>query len=85
VGTKVLYDILTRIVNGEGTEEDLELLEEVGRSVAAASLCALGKSAPHPVTSTMKYFHDEYIAHIVDKTCPAGVCNFEALAVEETV
>ena len=84
-GLRQVYNLLNRITRGEGELGDLEKIERLCHTMEVASLCALGKSAPHPVTSTMKYFHDEYIAHIVDKTCPAGVCNFEALAVEETV
>lgn len=75
IGTKVLYDALTRIVEGRGTEEDLEMLEEVGRAMAAASLCALGGTAPNPVLSTLRYFKGEYLAHVREKRCPAGVCR----------
>ncbi|HEB84402.1 MAG TPA: hypothetical protein ENI92_05305, partial [Bacteroidetes bacterium] len=65
-------NLLNRITRGEGELGDLDNIERLCHTMEVASLCALGKSAPHPVTSTMKYFHDEYIAHIVDKTCPAG-------------
>jgi NADH-quinone oxidoreductase subunit F len=74
-GTRHLHDILTRIVEGEGKLEDLELLEEVARGVKAASLCGLGQTAPNPVLSTLRYFRDEFIAHIVEKRCPAGACK----------
>ncbi len=75
VGTKILYDTLTRITEGRGTLEDLEVLESVGRVVRDASLCALGGTAPNPILSTLRYFRDEYLAHIIDKRCPAGVCT----------
>ncbi|MHA1675995.1 MAG: NADH-ubiquinone oxidoreductase-F iron-sulfur binding region domain-containing protein, partial [Candidatus Njordarchaeales archaeon] len=74
-GTKNLYDILTRIVEGKGTYEDLDLLVDIGNTVKAASLCALGGTAPNPVLSTVRYFRDEYEAHIRDKKCPAKVCS----------
>ena len=74
-GTRYLHEILTRIVEGQGTLEDLELLEEVASGVKAASLCGLGQTAPNPVLSTLRYFRDEFVAHVVDKRCPAGVCQ----------
>jgi len=74
-GTRYMHEILTRIVEGEGTLEDLELLEEVAEWVKAASLCGLGQTAPNPVLSTLRYFRDEYEAHVTDKRCPAGVCR----------
>jgi NADH-quinone oxidoreductase subunit F len=74
-GTRYMHEILTRIVEGEGTLEDLELLEEVATWVKGASLCGLGQTAPNPVLSTLRYFRDEFVAHIVDKRCPAGVCR----------
>jgi NADH:ubiquinone oxidoreductase subunit F (NADH-binding)/Pyruvate/2-oxoacid:ferredoxin oxidoreductase delta subunit/(2Fe-2S) ferredoxin len=74
-GTRYMYQILTRIVEGEGTLEDLALLEEIATWVKAASLCGLGQTAPNPVLSTLRYFRDEYEAHVVDKRCPAGVCR----------
>ncbi|MCX7715769.1 MAG: NADH-quinone oxidoreductase subunit NuoF [Clostridia bacterium] len=74
-GTRRMLEILERIVKGEGTLEDLDLLEEIGKTVSDAALCGLGKSAANPVLSTLKYFRDEYIAHVVDKKCPAGVCK----------
>ncbi|GIW49366.1 MAG: hypothetical protein KatS3mg079_842 [Caloramator sp.] len=57
------------------TLEDLDKLEELGKQIKAASLCGLGQTAPNPVLSTLKHFRDEYIAHVVDKKCPAGVCQ----------
>ena len=74
-GTKQMLSILERIVKGEGKMEDLDKLQELGEVIKTGSLCGLGKSAPNPVLSTLKYFKDEYIAHIKDKKCPAGVCN----------
>ncbi len=74
-GTKNMLAILRKIVNGKGTMEDLDTLEELAHIVQEGSLCGLGKSAPNPVLSTLKYFRDEYIAHIMDKKCPAGVCT----------
>lgn len=74
-GTKNMLAILRKIVNGKGTMEDLDTLEELAHIVQEGSLCGLGKSAPNPVLSTLKYFKDEYIAHIKDKKCPAGVCT----------
>ncbi len=73
-GTKNMLKILEKIVAGKGEMKDLELLEELAISVKEGSLCGLGKTAPNPVLSTLKYFKDEYIAHIKDKKCPAGVC-----------
>lgn len=74
-GTKRMLELLTDIVEGRGTMEHLELLEELADTVSNTALCGLGKSAPSPVISTMKYFRDEYIAHVVDKKCPAGQCT----------
>jgi NADH-quinone oxidoreductase subunit F len=73
-GTRHMVDILSRIAAGEATLKDLDLLEEVARGVKAGSLCGLGQTAPNPVLSTLRYFRDEYVAHIVDKRCPAGAC-----------
>jgi len=67
--------ILTDICEGRGREGDIELLEELGSALKAASLCALGKTAANPVLSSIKYFRSEFDAHIRDKTCPAGVCH----------
>ncbi len=75
VGTKRLLEILQRITNGQAKMEDLELLEELAHDIRDASLCGLGQSAPNPVLSTLRYFREEYLAHIRDKHCPAGVCK----------
>ncbi|MBM9606469.1 NADH-quinone oxidoreductase subunit NuoF [Desulfopila inferna] len=75
VGTKRLLEILTRITEGEGKKEDLELLQTLAEDVRDSSLCGLGMSAPNPVISTLKYFRHEYEAHINQKKCPAGVCS----------
>ncbi|HWI54125.1 MAG TPA: NADH-quinone oxidoreductase subunit NuoF [Desulfobacteria bacterium] len=75
VGTKRMLEILERITEGRGREEDIDLLRELGHGIKETSLCGLGQSAPNPVLSTLKYFEDEYIAHIRDKVCPAGVCK----------
>ncbi len=75
IGTKRLLDLLTKITDGKGTLEDLDTIEELCYHLKSSSLCALGQSAPNPVLSTMKYFRDEYIAHVVEKRCPAGVCK----------
>jgi NADH:ubiquinone oxidoreductase subunit F (NADH-binding)/(2Fe-2S) ferredoxin/NAD-dependent dihydropyrimidine dehydrogenase PreA subunit len=74
-GTYQLYTILNRITSGEGREGDIELLEELCEMIKDASLCALGKTAPNPVLTTLRYFRDEYETHIKDKKCPAGVCK----------
>ncbi len=74
-GTKRMYQILDKITHGKGTEEDLKLLEEIAEVTKEGSLCALGKTAPNPVLSTLKYFKDEYLLHINEKKCPAGVCK----------
>ena len=70
-----MLKILEKIVQGKGTMDDLDKLEELAVAVKDGSLCGLGKTAPNPVLSTLKYFRDEYIAHIKDKKCPAGVCT----------
>ena len=75
VGTAHMYDLLTRIADGRATLKDLALLEELCGMVRDTSLCGLGQTAPNPVFSTLRYFRDEYLAHINDKTCPAGVCQ----------
>jgi NADH:ubiquinone oxidoreductase subunit F (NADH-binding)/(2Fe-2S) ferredoxin len=74
-GTKRMLDILDRITMGKGTEEDLVLLEELSNMVVESSLCALGGSAPNPVLTSLKYFREEYEAHIKEKRCPAHVCK----------
>ncbi len=75
IGTKRVLEILTRITEGEGTMADLDDLEELGRTLKSNSLCALGQTASNPVLSTLAHFRDEYVAHIVDKKCPAKVCR----------
>jgi NADH-quinone oxidoreductase subunit F len=74
-GTKRMLEILERIVSGNGTMEDIELLEELAITVKTGSLCGLGKTAANPVLTTLKYFGDEYLAHVKEKKCPAGVCR----------
>ncbi|MGC8962636.1 MAG: NADH-ubiquinone oxidoreductase-F iron-sulfur binding region domain-containing protein [Candidatus Bipolaricaulaceae bacterium] len=74
VGLRIMLGILERIVRGEGNEGDLSRLEELGKLIQTTSLCGLGQTAPNPVLSTLRYFRDEYLAHIRDKACPAGVC-----------
>lgn len=74
VGTRLMLRLLEKIARGEGTEEDLAELERLAHFVKDASLCGLGQTAPNPVLSTLRYFRDEYLAHIRDKACPAGVC-----------
>ena len=75
IGTKRLYDLLCKITDGNGTLEDLDTIEELCYHLKESCLCALGQSAPNPVLSTMKYFREEYVAHVVEKRCPAGVCK----------
>nr|WP_027625221.1 NADH-quinone oxidoreductase subunit NuoF [Clostridium lundense] len=75
IGNKRLLEILTKITDGKGTEEDLVKLKELAETIKDTSLCGLGQTAPNPVLSTMKYFMDEYIAHVKEKRCPAGVCK----------
>ena len=74
-GTKRMLELLTDITEGRGTMEHIELLETLAETVSATALCGLGKTAASPVVSTLKYFRDEYIAHVVDKKCPAGQCK----------
>ena len=75
VGTRRMLEILTKITEGKGTLADLDKLEELSSLIQSGSLCALGQTAANPVLSTMKHFRDEYIAHVVDKKCPAKVCK----------
>ncbi|MBR1972311.1 MAG: NADH-quinone oxidoreductase subunit NuoF [Oscillospiraceae bacterium] len=75
IGTRRMLEILTKITEGKGTLEDLDKLEEISNLIKTGSLCALGQTASNPVISTMKHFRDEYIAHVVDKKCPAKVCK----------
>jgi len=75
IGTKRLLEILERITSGQGREGDIQLLEDLASDVKATSLCGLGQTAPNPILSTIRYFRDEYEAHIMKKKCPAGVCK----------
>ena len=75
IGTKRMLEILERITEGNGETEDLEKLERLAKTIQKASVCGLGQTAPNPVLSTLKYFRDEYEAHIKDKKCPAGECK----------
>ena len=75
VGTRRLLELLEKIISGNGELEDLDRMEELCNYIKSASLCGLGQTAPNPVIATLKFFRDEYIAHIVDKKCPAGVCK----------
>ena len=75
VGTRRLLEILEKITSGNGTLEDIDRLEELCHYIKENSLCGLGQTAPNPVLATLKFFRDEYIAHVVDKKCPAGVCK----------
>ncbi len=75
LGTKQMVEILNRIVEGNGKEGDIELLENIGKNVKLASLCGLGQTSPNPVLTTIRYFRDEYLAHIKEKRCPALVCK----------
>jgi bidirectional [NiFe] hydrogenase diaphorase subunit len=77
VGTAEMYELLSRIVQGRARMEDMVLLQELCETVKYTSLCGLGQAAPNPIISTMKYFKDEYLAHITDHRCPAGQCQFE--------
>ena len=84
IGTKRLYEILEKITNGNGTLEDLDEMEKLCHYIKENSLCGLGQTAPNPVLSTYQRFKDEYIAHVVDKRCPAGVCkDLLTIAIEE--
>ena len=75
IGTRRMQEILEKIIAGKATLEDLDKLEELAHYIKESSLCGLGQTAPNPVLATLKFFRDEYIAHIVDKKCPAGVCK----------
>ena len=75
IGTVRLLEILNKITDGNGELEDLDKLEELANYIKSASLCGLGQTAPNPVISTLRYFRDEYVEHIVNKKCPAGVCK----------
>jgi NAD-dependent dihydropyrimidine dehydrogenase PreA subunit len=75
IGNTRMFEILERITSGKGTLEDLDDLKELGEIIKDTSLCGLGQSAPNPVLSTLRYFYEEYEAHVVDKRCPAGACT----------
>jgi NADH:ubiquinone oxidoreductase subunit F (NADH-binding)/Pyruvate/2-oxoacid:ferredoxin oxidoreductase delta subunit len=75
IGTKRMLETLERICAGEGQPEDIDTLQELGETIRFGSLCALGQTAPNPVVSTIRYFRDEYTAHIAEGRCPAGVCK----------
>ena len=75
VGTKRLLELLDKITQGNGTLEDIDKLEDLCNYIKANSLCGLGQTAPNPVLATLKFFREEYVAHVVDKVCPAGVCK----------
>ena len=75
IGTKRLHEMLDKITKGQGTLEDLDKIEELCEYIKANALCGLGQTAPNPVLSTLTHFRDEYVAHVVDKRCPAGVCK----------
>ncbi len=75
IGTKRLYEMLCKVTDGKATMEDLDKMEQLCYYIKENSLCGLGQSAPNPVLSTLKYFRDEYVAHVRDKICPAGVCK----------
>jgi NADP-reducing hydrogenase subunit HndC len=83
IGTKRMHEILEKITQGKGEEGDIEKLESLAKNIKLSALCGLGQSAPQPVLSTLRYFRDEYIAHVRDKKCPAGVCkallNYEVI------
>ncbi|MDE7084816.1 MAG: NADH-quinone oxidoreductase subunit NuoF [Clostridia bacterium] len=75
IGTKRMLELLTKITEGKGEDHDLENIKEIAEHMKSSSLCALGQSAPNPILSTLAHFEDEYVAHIRDKHCPAGVCK----------
>lgn len=75
IGTKRMLEILTRITEGKGELKDIDDLYDLAQKIKDSSLCGLGQTAPNPVLTTLKYFKDEYMAHIVDKRCPAGACK----------
>jgi NADH:ubiquinone oxidoreductase subunit F (NADH-binding) len=72
-----MWMLLDQITRGQATPADLDQLERLARIVTKMSLCGLGQGAPNPIFSTLRYFRDEYLAHIVDRVCPAGVCEIE--------
>ncbi len=75
IGTRRMLEILTRITEGKGELDDIQRLEDLATNIIKGSLCGLGQTAPNPVLTTLRYFKDEYLAHIEEKRCPAGVCT----------
>lgn len=75
IGTKRMLEILDKITLGEGTMDDIANLETLAKTISTSALCALGQTAPNPILATLKFFREEYEAHIIDKKCPAGVCK----------
>lgn len=75
IGTRRLLELLEKITSGKGELEDIDKLEKLCYYIKENALCGLGQTAPNPVLSTLRYFRDEYVAHVVDKKCPAGVCK----------
>ena len=75
IGTRRMLEMLEKICDGNGTEEMLVELEELAKTITDTALCGLGQTAPNPILSTLRYFKDEYIAHVRDKKCPAGTCQ----------
>jgi NAD-dependent dihydropyrimidine dehydrogenase PreA subunit len=75
IGTTRMLELLEKITSGKGTPEDIDKLEDLAKKIKVTALCGLGQTAPNPVLSTLKYFRNEYMAHVVDKKCPAGVCK----------
>lgn len=83
IGTRKLLNILTKITRGRATEKDLERMESLCETVRLGSLCGLGQTAPNPILTTMRYFKEEYLAHVLDHHCPAGVCEMDGLQTSE--
>jgi bidirectional [NiFe] hydrogenase diaphorase subunit len=77
VGTTQIYHLLDKISRGQGHISDIAVLEDLSDLVKNTSLCGLGQTAPNPVMSTLRYFRDEYLAHIGERECPAGVCKIQ--------
>jgi ferredoxin len=75
IGTRTLLTLLEKIAKGNGEPRDIDKIKSVGRAMQKAALCGLGQTAPNPVLSTLRYFEDEYLAHINDRKCPAGKCK----------
>ena len=75
IGTRRMLEMLEKICDGNGTEEMLDELESLAKTITDTALCGLGQTAPNPILSTLRYFRDEYLAHVRDKKCPAGTCQ----------